>query len=139
MSEPITELGHLTSLEASQLLKDNPEAQLIDIRTSMEFLFIGHPTESTHVAWMDDPDWEFNPNFYKEINQMQKSSTNNNCPIILMCRSGNRSEKAGLELIEKGMTNIYHVSDGFEGDRDENHHRGSINGWRFNGLPWEQS
>ena len=72
MSEPITELGHLNSLEASKLLKDNPEAQLIDIRTSMEFLFIGHPTESTHVAWMDDPDWEMNPEF------LQRSTSNAN-------------------------------------------------------------
>lgn len=139
MASPIKELGHLSSLEASKLLKENPEAQLIDIRTSMEFLFIGHPTESIHIAWMDDPDWEINPTFFKEINQIQKASTNNNCPILLICRSGNRSEKAGLELIEEGMTNIYHVTDGFEGERDENHQRGTINGWRFNGLPWEQA
>ena len=138
-TEIIKELGHLTSLEASKLLQENPEAQLIDIRTSMEFLFIGHPTVSIHIAWMDDPDWEINPTFYKEINQIQKASTNNNCPILLICRSGNRSEKAGLELIEKGMTNIYHVTDGFEGERDENHQPGTLDGWRFNGLPWEQA
>ncbi len=139
MENPITELGHLSSLEAAKLLEENSEAKLIDIRTSMEFLFIGHPTESVHIAWMDDPDWEINPNFYKEINQIQKSSTNNNCPILLMCRSGNRSEKAGLELIDKGMTNIYHITDGFEGERDENNQRGTLDGWRFNGLPWEQA
>ena len=27
---------------------------------------------------------------------------------------------------------------GFEGDLDENHHRGQLGGWRFCGLPWEQ-
>lgn len=131
-------LGHLSSLEASELLKKHPEAKLIDIRTSMEFLFIGHPSNSIHIAWMEDPDWEINPNFYKEINQIQKASTNNNCPIILMCRSGNRSEKAGLELLEKGMENIYHVTDGFEGELDVNQQRGNIGGWRFHNLPWEQ-
>lgn len=139
MENPITELGNLNSLEASQLLTENSEAKLIDIRTSMEFLFIGHPTESVHIAWMDDPDWEINPNFFKEVNQIQKASTNNNCPILLMCRSGNRSEKAGQELIDAGMTNVYHVTDGFEGERDENNQRGTINGWRFHGLPWEQA
>ncbi len=131
-------LGHLSSPEAWQLLEENSEAKIIDIRSSMEYLFIGHPTNSIHIAWMEDPDWEINPNFYKEINQIQKASTNNNCPIILICRSGNRSEKAGLELIEEGMTNIYHITDGFEGDRDENNQRGTINGWRYHGLPWEQ-
>ena len=131
-------LGHLSSLEASELLKENPEAKLIDIRSSMEFLFIGHPKDCIHIAWMEDPDWDINPNFYKEIHQIQIASTNNNCPIILICRSGNRSEKAGLELIEEGMEHIYHITDGFEGDLDENHQRGMLNGWRFNGLPWEQ-
>jgi len=132
------ELGHLTSPEAWEFLKENPEARLIDIRSSMEFLFIGHPTDSIHIAWMEDPDWDINPNFIKEINQIQKASTNNNGPIVLICRSGNRSEKAGIQLLEAGLTNIYHISDGFEGDRGDNNHRGEINGWRFHGLPWEQ-
>jgi hypothetical protein len=30
------------------------------------------------------------------------------------------------------------VGEGFEGDMDEQHHRSSINGWRYHGLPWEQ-
>ncbi len=132
------QLGHLDSLEAATFLKEKPEARLIDIRSSMEFLFIGHPSDSIHIAWMEDPDWEINPNFVKEINQIQKASTNNNAPIVMICRSGNRSEKAGIQLLEAGLTNIYHISDGFEGDRDENNHRGTSNGWRFHGLPWEQ-
>lgn len=132
------QLRHLDSLEVWAFLKENPEARLIDIRSSMEFLFIGHPTDSIHIAWMEDPDWEINPNFVKEINQIQKASTNNNAPIVMICRSGNRSEKAGIQLLEAGLTNIYHVSDGFEGDRDDNNHRGTLNGWRFHELPWEQ-
>jgi rhodanese-related sulfurtransferase len=132
------QLSHLDSLETWAFLKENPEARLIDIRSSMEFLFIGHPTSSIHIAWMEDPDWEINPNFVKEINQIQKAGTNNNAPIVMICRSGNRSEKAGIQLLEAGLTNIYHVTDGFEGDRDDNNHRGTINGWRFHELPWEQ-
>jgi hypothetical protein len=27
---------------------------------------------------------------------------------------------------------------GFEGDRNEKDQRGTLNGWRFDGLPWEQ-
>ena len=28
--------------------------------------------------------------------------------------------------------------EGFEGELDENHHRSTLGGWRFRGLPWEQ-
>ena len=100
----------------------------------MEFLFIGHPVGAIHIGWMEDPDWDINPNFEKEIEAEQT----NNSPIIMICRSGNRSEKAGIQLLEAGLSNIYHVSDGFEGDRDDNNHRGTTNGWRFYDLPWEQ-
>jgi hypothetical protein len=31
--------------------------------------------------------------------------------------------------------NVLH---GFEGDLDERFHRGTRNGWRHDGLPWEQ-
>ena len=40
-------------------------------------------------------------------------------------------KKAGLELIEKGMINVYHVTDGFEGDRDEKNQRGTIKWMAF--------
>ncbi len=133
-TENDTRLGHLTSLQASEFLEKHPEAKLVDIRSSMEFLFIGHPTGAIHIAWMEDPDWDINPDFVKEIQAEQIDG----CPIIMICRSGNRSEKAGIQLIEAGLSNIYHVTDGFEGDRDANNHRGTQNGWRFNGLPWEQ-
>jgi rhodanese-related sulfurtransferase len=127
-------LGHLSSLEAWDFLQKNPKAKLIDIRSSMEFLFIGHPTDSIHIGWMEEPDWEINPNFVEDIKNVQTD----NCPVVMICRSGNRSEQAGDQLLEAGLTNIYHITDGFEGDRDDNNHRGTLNGWRFHGLPWEQ-
>jgi len=128
------ELGHLSSKEAWDFLIKNPDAKLIDIRSSMEFLFIGHPSMSIHIGWMEEPDWDINPNFVEDIKRVQLD----NCPIVMICRSGNRSEQAGQQLLEAGLTNIYHISDGFEGDRDDNNHRGTVNGWRFAGLPWEQ-
>ena len=127
-------LGHLSSPETWEFLQSHPDAKLIDIRSSMEFLFIGHPVGAIHIAWMEEPDWDINPNFVQEISAAQT----NNCPIVMICRSGNRSEKAGIQLLEAGLSNIYHVSDGFEGDRDDNNHRGTLNGWRYHGLPWEQ-
>jgi len=57
---------------------------------------------------------------------------------VLICRSGNRSVDAGEALEKSGFTDVYHVLHGFEGDLDVRHHRNSRNGWRFEGLPWEQ-
>ena len=32
----------------------------------------------------------------------------------------------------------YNILEGFEGDPDENAHRGHKGGWRMRGLPWRQ-
>ena len=57
---------------------------------------------------------------------------------MLICRSGNRSVDAGIALEKHGFTAVYNVLGGFEGDLDDNRHRGTENGWRFDRLPWEQ-
>ena len=37
-----------------------------------------------------------------------------------------------------GFSDVVNVLHGFEGDLDHGFHRSTINGWRFDGLPWEQ-
>ena len=44
----------------------------------------------------------------------------------------------GNALEAAGFTSVFNVLHGFEGELDDVHHRGSMNGWRFEGLPWEQ-
>ena len=136
------QLNHLTPQEAFDILKKVPSALLIDIRSNMEFLFVGHPAGALHVPWIDEPDWDVNPNFVKEVRQLmlggvcdQGESTS---PIILICRSGKRSVDAGNVLLDAGFHNVCHIDEGFEGDRDNEHHRSTIGGWRFRGLPWQQ-
>ena len=58
--------------------------------------------------------------------------------MVLICRSGKRSVEAGLALEEAGFKRVYNVLHGFEGDLNEQRKRGLLNGWRFEGLPWEQ-
>ncbi|MFN3629666.1 MAG: rhodanese-like domain-containing protein, partial [Casimicrobiaceae bacterium] len=42
-------------------------------------------------------------------------------------------------LLERdGFTQVYNVLHGFEGELDEHMHRGRKNGWRHDGLPWQQ-
>lgn len=139
MSQPKT----LSSQHAWQLLQDNPKALLVDVRSEMEYLFVGHPTGAIHIPWIDEPDWVVNPQFVTEMRKLilgglSEQHTEANVPIILICRSGKRSLEAGEKLISEGFREIYNIDDGFEGELDESHHRSSIGGWRFSGLPWEQ-
>jgi rhodanese-related sulfurtransferase len=46
---------------------------------------------------------------------------------------------AGVELEKAGFEEVYNVLEGFEGPLDDHHHRGSVGGWRKEGLPWEQT
>ena len=136
------QLSHLSPREAYDILQSIPSALLIDIRSNMEFLFVGHPTGALHVPWIDEPDWEVNPDFVKEVRQLMLGGVcdqgESTPPIILICRSGKRSVDAGNVLLEAGFHNVCHVDEGFEGDRDNDHHRSSVGGWRFRGLPWQQ-
>ncbi len=124
----------LTPKEAFQFLKNNPNAVLVDVRSEIEFLFVGHPVGSIHVPWNDGPDWEINPDFVAHV----KKIANEARPVLLICRSGVRSLEAGKSLKEAGFKEVYNVLHGFEGDLDESHRRSSLNGWRHDGLPWEQ-
>jgi len=130
-------MKHLTPREAFEFLQKEPQALLIDCRSEMEYLFVGHPAGALHVSWNDGPDWEVNPHF---VGQVKKLAGTNHAsrPIVLICRSGNRSTEAGEALERAGFGNVHNVLHGFEGDLDDKHHRGAKNGWRFEGLPWEQ-
>ena len=134
-------LNHLTPLETYEILQDNSKVVLIDIRSNMEYLFVGHPKGAQHVPWIDEPDWIVNPNFVRDVRRLLLGGLSDNevgLPIILICRSGKRSVDAGTLLIESGLKYICHVSEGFEGELNSDHHRSASGGWRFHELPWEQ-
>ena len=131
----------VSPLEAWEICQQDPRALLIDVRSSMEFLFVGHPQGALHIPWIDEPDWVINENFVTEIRKLALGGLNeadSDVPIILICRSGNRSDEAGKALVESGMKNVYNIDEGFEGKLDDKHHRSTIGGWRFHDLPWEQ-
>jgi rhodanese-related sulfurtransferase len=137
------QLKNISPKEAWELMQKDPRALLVDIRSSMEYLFVGHPQGAVHVAWIDEPDWMVNPHFATEIRKLilggvVHAGEISSAPVMLICRSGKRSVEAGNQLIADGMTNVYNVTQGFEGDLDEKHHRSTQGGWRYDGLPWEQ-
>jgi rhodanese-related sulfurtransferase len=129
--------------QAFELLRDEPRAVLIDVRSNMEFLFIGHPIGAINVAWIDEPDWKINPHFAAEVRKVLLGGIacheDEGCaPVVLICRSGKRSLDAGELLVKEGFKEVYNVAEGFEGELDDEHHRSSLGGWRHHGLPWEQ-
>ena len=130
-------MEHLDPKRAHDFLREHPDALFVDCRSEMEYLFVGHPVGALHVSWNDGPDWEVNPHF---VGQVKKLAGNNHAhrPIVLICRSGNRSKEAGEELERNGFSRVYNVAHGFEGELDERHRRNSVSGWRHAGLPWEQ-
>ena len=130
-------MDHLDPKTAYQYLRDHPDAVFIDCRSEMEYMFVGHPVGSMMVPWYDGADWEKNPHFVGQVKKLAGANFEKR-PIVLICRSGNRSVDAGEALEEAGFTDVYNVLEGFEGHLDEDHHRGSQAGWRFEGLPWEQ-
>lgn len=133
----------LTPQQAWAMVQEDPRALLVDIRSTMEYLFVGHPVGAVHVAWIDEPEWTVNPHFVREIRKLVLGGAvcdvDQGCaPVILICRSGKRSLEAGRALVADGLRRVYHVDEGFEGELDEHHHRSTRGGWRFRDLPWEQ-
>lgn len=128
-------MQHLTPKEAYDFLQANPEAVFIDVRSEMEYMFVGHPRGSIHIPWVDGPEWEVNPMFVAHV----RKASSVNRPVLLICRSGRRSADAGEALEKAGLQDVYNIEHGFEGDLDDSHHRNSYNGWRFDGLPWAQT
>ena len=126
---------------AVERLQDNPQALFVDVRSKAEYKYVGFPENSILIPWIDDPDWEPNPEAFSDSVMQELDGRENllNTEIILICRSGFRSNEALKCLENKGFTQVSHIASGFEGDLDENDHRGNLNGWRHDGMPWSQS
>lgn len=122
--------------EAFQLLQERPGAVLIDVRSTMEHSYVGHPLGALLIPWKEPPAWDVDPDYVAKVRaRIPELAT----PLLLLCRSGQRSLAAGQALVQSGYTEVYNIDEGFEGPLDDAKHRGNRGGWRFYGLPWEQS
>lgn len=130
-------MKHLTPCESHQFLVQQEQTLFLDVRSTIEYYFVGHPQGAVHLPWNDGDDWEVNRNFVDEACRLVDGDLRR--PVVLICRSGHRSIEAGEALLAAGFTEVINVLHGFEGERDENMHRNTLSGWRVDGLPWEQS
>ena len=112
-------------------------AQLVDVRTTEERKFVGHVPGSAHVAWATGTALTRNPRFLRELEA--KVVGGKQAVVLLLCRSGKRSALAAEAAAKAGFTRVFNVLEGFEGDKDTDLHRNTLNGWRAAELPWEQS
>ncbi|MBL6621145.1 MAG: rhodanese-like domain-containing protein [Rickettsiales bacterium] len=116
---------------------------LIDVRTPAEWQFVGCPdlgsfkSKYVQIPIFEYPEMSFNNDFQFQIKSIE--NINKDSILLFICRSGVRSRKAAEIAENLGYQNIYNISDGFEGDVDEQCHRGNISGWKHSRLPWKQS
>lgn len=109
-------------------------AVLIDVRTPEERKYVGRVPDTLHVAWRIGMNMAVNPKFMQQIKAVVSKET----VVLLLSRSGGRSTEASEALTKAGYANVFNVLEGFEGELDNHHQRGTYNGWRYSKLPWTQ-
>jgi rhodanese-related sulfurtransferase len=138
-------MKHLTPKEAWAWLQaetarraaQGQEAPLfVDVRMEIESLYVGRPPGVENIPWYEYPDLKPAPAQFAAA--VEKEAGDKTRPVLLICRSGKRTLDAGAALEAAGFSEVAHVVHGFEGDLNEAFKRSSLNGWRFDGLPWEQ-
>lgn len=135
--------GDITPQQAWELLREHPEAVLVDVRTDAEWRYVGVPDTSTIdrrtvlIEWVSYPTGARNESF---VDQLVEAGIDNGSerPVIFLCRSGQRSIGAAEAATAAGIGPAYNVLDGFEGGLGGDGRRG-VSGWRALGLPWTQS
>jgi rhodanese-related sulfurtransferase len=133
LSTGLTYAGGVHPKLAWTLVSDG-QAVLVDVRTPEERKFVGHVPGSLHVVWASGTAMTRNPRFVREL----EAKTGKDAVVLLLCRSGKRSDMAADAAAKAGFTRIFNVLEGFEGEIDEQQHRGGLGGWRSYDLPWIQ-
>ncbi len=133
--------GDLSPREAWDLLRREPEAMLVDVRTVAEWTFVGVPDLSplgrslVTISWSHWPEGARNERFVEDL---VSAGAGEATALMFLCRSGHRSAAAATAATAAGLSPAYNIAQGFEGDLDGHRHRGH-RGWRAEGLPWLQS
>jgi rhodanese-related sulfurtransferase len=116
-------------------LASSGQAVLVDVRSNEERTFVGYVPGSLHLPWASGTALIRNPRFVREL---EAKLGGKDKPALLLCRSGKRSALAAEAAAKAGLTLVFSVLEGFEGDLDERQQRGHLNGWRQRKLPWLQ-
>lgn len=88
--------------EAMEIIREHPDAMLIDVRSIQEF------SEGHLLGAISIPVYDLAQNITRVIK-------NRDNIIILYCRTGARSKKAAKILADLCYTNVYTIKGGLEG------------------------
>lgn len=146
---------YLTPREAYDTISKNPARTLfLDVRTRAEAMYVGMATLADalvpyveHQELMTDWDerrhmYQLEPNsdFTQEAEiRLKEKGLAKTDRVILICRSGDRSARAADLLANAGFTQVYSITEGFEGDSAKDGPKAGqriVNGWKNTGLPW---
>ena len=102
------EAAKVITPEEMQSIIELEDVQLVDVRTPEEYKE-GYIENSQNIDYKS-------PTFDEDIKKLDKSK-----PVILYCKSGNRSAKCSKKLIEAGFEKVYDLE-------------GGITEWKYKGL-----
>ena len=137
----------IDSLTAYEMLKNNKNSILVDVRSTEEFNLVGIVEANSFnnrmilLPWQSYQDGQQNPDFLSILKNKINIFFNENTSdisLIFICRSGARSNYSANYLANLGYKNCFNIIDGFEGKMNSNNQRSMINGWKYNNLPWRQ-
>ncbi|MBE7210347.1 MAG: rhodanese-like domain-containing protein [Gluconacetobacter diazotrophicus] len=124
-----------------EALRADQAARLVDVRTEAEWAYVGVPDLSVIggrtmlVPWQSFPTGRVNADF---VAQLEAGGAGHDQTLFFICRSGARSLAAAEAARRAGYARVFNVADGFEGPPDVEGHRGTVAGWKSDGLPWRQ-
>ena len=127
--------------DAWTALRTDPQARLVDVRTDAEWNFVGSPNlqqtgqDPLLIPWQVFPTMQVNGGFVQTLKQAGLTPENK---LYFLCRSGVRSVAAARAAQAEGFQQAYNIAGGFEGPPDGDGHRGTVEGWKASGLPWQQ-
>lgn len=137
--------GDISPTRCWEMATGEEAATIVDVRTSAEWAYVGSPLLPEGGSALIGQEWQIfpamavDPAFADKLEaQFSPLGVDRNSPICFLCRSGVRSLAAARAMTERGYKKAYNIAGGFEGDPDQDGHRGNINGWKAEGLPWRQ-
>jgi rhodanese-related sulfurtransferase len=137
----MAEVPEISPRETWDALRAQPEAALVDVRTDAEWSFVGLPDlidarkQPVLAPWQLYPSMQRNAEFLEDL---RRAGLTRSHRLYFICRSGARSLAAAQAAWEAGYPLVFNVTDGFEGPVDAEGHRGTVAGWKAEGLPWRQ-
>ena len=123
-------IKQLVSKDIGSYLMAEPNSVLLDVRTKEEWNTIGKPDgekiglKTYFLSIQFGNEMIFNENFIQEFKNLAINQDKN---ILIICRSGARSQFAA-ELLTKENYTCVNISDGFEGNQENV-------GWKKCDLP----